>query len=303
MEVIFLGTAGSFPTAKRGAPAIAVRRGAELLLFDCGEGTQRQMVLAKVGLRAQLRVLITHMHGDHVLGLPGLLQTMALLDRTAPLLIYGPKGIDAFIKAMKETVQFGLSYSIEVMEVGEGTVYEEEEYHVESAWMKHPVPALGYGLVEKTRPGKFNPSRAEALGIPKGPLWRELQKGRTITTPAGKTAHPDSVIGPPRRGRKIVYTGDTSACEATVALAQGADLLIHEATFSDELEEKALESGHSTPSQAAEAARSAGVKRLVLTHISGRYPEEEGFLDRARRIFPDTIIAEDFMTLEVPLPD
>ena len=303
MEVIFLGTAGSFPTAKRGAPAIAVRRGPELLLFDCGEGTQRQMVLAKIGLKAQTRILITHMHGDHVLGLPGLLMTMALFDRTAPLRIYGPEGIYAFVKAVKETVKFGLSYPIEVMEVGEGVVYEEEEYHVESAWMKHPLPALGYALVEKTRPGRFFPSRAEALGVPEGPLWGELQKGRTITSPTGKIVQPADVMGPPRMGRKVVYTGDTSPCEATVALARDADLLIHEATFGDELIEKALESGHSTPSQAAEVAKKAGVKRLVLTHISGRYMGEEGFLDRARRLFPEIVLAEDFVVLEVPLED
>jgi len=303
VEVIFLGTAGSFPTAKRGAPAIAVRRGAELLLFDCGEGTQRQMVLAKVGLKAQTSIFITHMHGDHVLGLPGLLQTMALFDRTAPLKVYGPEGIYAFVKAMKETVRFGLTYPIEVKEVVEGLVYEKEDYHVESAWMKHPIPSLGYALVEKTRPGKFFPSKAEALGIPKGPLWGELQKGRTISTPAGRIVHPDDVMGSPRRGRKIVYTGDTSACEAAVALARDADLLIHEATFDDELAEEALESGHSTPSQAAEAAKKARVKRLVLTHISGRYIEEDGFLDRARRIFPEVIVAWDLMILKVPLLD
>ena len=303
MEVVFLGTAGSFPTAKRGAPAIAVRRGAELLLFDSGEGTQRQMILAKVGLKAQMRILITHMHGDHVLGLPGILQTMALFDRTAPLRIYGPEGIYAFVKAVKETVKFGLSYPIEVMEVGEGIVYEEEDYYVESAWMKHPIQVLGYALVEKTRPGKFFPERAEALGIPKGPLWGELQRGRTIATPTGKIVQPDAVMGSPRKGRKIVYTGDTSPCEALVKLAQEADLLVHEATLGDELEEKALESGHSTPLQAAEVAKKAGVKRLVLTHISGRYAEEEGFLDRARRLFPETVVAEDFMVLEVPLPD
>jgi len=303
VEVIFLGTAGSFPTAKRGASAIAIRREAELLLLDCGEGTQRQMVMAKVGLKAEMRILITHMHGDHVLGIPGILQTMALFDRTAPLRIYGPKGIYAFVKAVKETVRFGLSYPIEVMEVGEGIIYEEEDYYVESAWMKHPIPALGYALVEKNRPGKFFPERAEALGIPKGPLWGELQRGRTITTPTGKIVQPDAVMGSPRKGRKIVYTGDTSSCEALVKLAQEADLLIHEATLGDELEEKALESGHSTPSQAAEVAKKAGVKRLVLTHISGRYPEEEGFLECARRLFLETVVAEDFMVLEVPLLD
>lgn len=303
MEVICLGTAGSFPTARRGVPAVAVRIGAELLLLDCGEGTQRQMVLAKIGLKAKIKILITHMHGDHVLGLPGILQTMALFDRTAPLRIFGPEGILAFIKAVKDTVKFGLTYPIEVVEVQEGTVYKEETYYVESARMSHTVPAFGYSIVEKTRPGKFNPQKAEALDIPEGPFWKELQKGKAITTSNGRIVEPSAVTGKPRRGRKIVYTGDTSPCEATIRLAKDADLLIHEATFDDQLSEKALESGHSTPSQAAEVAKMANTKRLILTHISGRYLEEEGFLDRARVIFPETMLAEDFMVLKVPLPD
>ncbi len=303
MEVIYLGTAGSSPTARRGMSAVAVQIGAELLLLDCGEGTQRQMALAKIGLKAKMKVLITHMHGDHVLGLPGILQTMALFDRTAPLRIFGPEGILAFVKAVNETVRFGLTYPIEVVEVQEGTVYEEEAYYVESARMSHTVLAFGYSIVEKTRPGKFNPKRAEALDIPEGPFWGELQKGKAITTSNGRIVQPSAVTGQPRRGRKIVYTGDTSPCEATIRLAKDADLLIHEATFDDQLSEKALESGHSTPSQAAEVAKMANTKRLILTHISGRYPEEEGFLDRARGIFPETILAEDFMVLKVPLSD
>ncbi|MCJ7632307.1 ribonuclease Z [Candidatus Bathyarchaeota archaeon] len=303
MEVIYLGTAGSFPTARRGMSAVAVQIGAELLLLDCGEGTQRQMALAKIGLKAKMKVLITHMHGDHVLGLPGILQTMALFDRTAPLRIFGPEGILAFVKAVKETVRFGLTYPIEVVEVQEGIVYEEKAYYVESARMSHPVLAFGYSINEKTRPGKFNPQKAKALDIPEGPFWGELQKGKAITTSNGRIVQPSAVTGQPRRGRKIVYTGDTSPCEATIRLAKDADLLIHEATFDDQLSEKALESGHSTPSQAAEVAKMANTKRLILTHISGRYPEEEGFLDRARGIFPETILAEDFMVLKVPLSD
>ena len=303
MEVIFLGTGGSFPTAKRGAPAIIVKRGAELLLLDCGEGTQRQMVLAKMGLKAKMRIFITHMHGDHVLGLPGILQTMALFDRTAPLRIYGPDGILAFIKAIKETVKFGLSYPIEVMEMKAGRVYEEEDYYVEAVQMKHLVPALGYAIEEKARPGRFFPLKAKDLEVPEGPLWSELQKGRAITTPAGKIVVPEDVMGCPRKGRKIAYTGDTSPSETTIELARDADLLIHEATFDDDLTEKAFESGHSTPSQAAEIAEKAHAKQLVLTHISGRYTEEGDFLDRARLIFPKVVLAEDFMVLEVPFTD
>jgi ribonuclease Z len=303
VETIFLGTAGSFPTAERGAPCLAVRREGELLLFDCGEGTQRQMIKARMGLKADMRILITHMHGDHVLGLPGILQTMALFDRTAPLRVYGPPGVCAFIKAFKETVKFGLSYPIEVTEVDEGIVYEEEEYHIECAQMQHQVPSLGYALVETDRPGRFYPTKAESLGVPRGPLWRELQKGRAVTGSAGITVRSEQVMGPTRTGRKLVYTGDTSPCMATVALAEDADLLIHEATLSDDLQDKALEAGHSTPSQAAEVAQKAHARRLVLTHISARYTETLDYLERARRIFPGIVLAEDFMSFEVPLRD
>jgi ribonuclease Z len=303
LRVIFLGTAGSLPTAKRGSPAIAVLHGPELILMDCGEGTQRQMAFAKLGLRSRMRILITHLHGDHILGLPGLIQTMSLFNRSSSLPIYGPKGLYAFICAIKETVNFNLTFSVEVVEVGSGLVYEEEDYYVKAAWVKHPVPTLAYAIVEKQRMGSFDPNKAEALGVPKGPLWKSLQRGFSVVTPAGSVVYPESVLGPPRRGRKLVYSSDTSPCEAVTELALNADLLIHEATFGDELSEKALEAGHSTPSMAAEAAKKAGVARLILTHISGRYNEDESFLEGAKRIFPEVMVAEDLMSLDLPLQE
>jgi ribonuclease Z len=281
---------------------VAVRIGSQLILLDCGEGTQRQMAMARIGLKTRTRILITHMHGDHVLGLPGILQTMSLFSRTSPLQIYGPEGIAAFVEATKETVKFGLRYPIEVVEIGEGTVYEEKEYSVESAFMAHSIPALGYSIIERNRPGKFYPQKATSLGVPEGPLWGELQKGRTVVSSEGRTVTPTDVMGPMRAGRKIVYTGDTRPNDSTVRLARGADLLIHEATFDDDSEQKALESGHSTPSQAAAIARDAHVKKLVLTHISGRYSETDSFVNRARDIFSETIMAEDLMTFEVYVP-
>lgn len=302
MKATFLGTAGSFPTPKRGAPAVAIQIGSQLILLDCGEGTQRQMAMARIGLKARTRILITHMHGDHVLGLPGILQTMSLFSRIFPLQIYGPEGIAAFIEATKETVKFGLRYPIEVVEIGEGMVYDEKEYFVESAFMKHSIPALGYSIIERNRPGKFYPQKATSLGIPEGRLWGELQNGRTVVSPEGRTVTPTDVMGPLRAGRKIVYTGDTGPNDSTVRLARDADLLIHEATFDDDSEQKALESGHSTPSQAAAIARDAHAKKLVLTHISGRYSESDSFVNRARDIFNETIMAEDLMTFEVYVP-
>ena len=302
MKATFLGTAGSFPTPRRGAPAVAIQIGSQLVLLDCGEGTQRQMAMARIGFKTRTRILITHMHGDHVLGLPGMLQTMALFSRVSPLQIYGPEGIAAFVEATQETVKFGLTYPIEVVEIGEGIVYEDEDYFVESAFMSHSIPALGYSIIERNRPGRFYPQKAASFGIPEGPLWGELQKGRTVLSSEGRTVTPADVMGPSRIGRKIMYTGDTSPNDATVRLARDADLLIHDATFDDDSEHKALESGHSTPSHAAAIARDAHVKKLVLTHISGRYSESDNFVNRARDIFGETIMAEDLMTFEVYVP-
>ena len=263
---------------------------------------QRQMALAGLGMKSRMRILVTHMHGDHVLGLPGLIQTMALFDRRAPLEVYGPEGVFAFIKAMKETVKFGLTFPIEVTEVQAGMVYEEKDYLVRCVWTGHPVPTLAYALVENSRPGRFQPEKARSLGIPEGPLWGRLQHGETVTS-HGQAILPELVMSRPRPGRRIVYSGDTSPCESIAELAKEADLLIHEATFSDDLAEKASQMGHSTPSQAAELAKKAGVLRLILTHISGRYDQDEYFLEGANRVFAGVLLAEDLMVVNVPLRD
>ncbi|MEM2387316.1 MAG: ribonuclease Z [Candidatus Bathyarchaeia archaeon] len=301
LKVIFLGTAGSVPTPKRSLPAILIKRKGEQLLFDCGEGVQRQMVIAGASFHKATKVFITHMHGDHVLGLPGLMQTMALHDRDKPLIIYGPLGIRKFVECIRETVQFGLTFPIEIHEVGEaGVVCETPEYVVQAIWANHVTPSLAYALVEKPRPGKFYPEKAKALGVPEGPLWGQLQRGKAAKLPDGRTIKPEDVLGSPRPGRKIVYTGDTRPFEGLAEFVAGADLLIHDATLGDELAERAAEDGHSTPSQAAEMAKKAGVKRLVLTHISARYEDASVLLEQARKIFENTTVAEDFLTVEVP---
>jgi len=302
--LVFLGTAGSIPTPERSLPAVTLLRRGELLLFDCGEGTQRQMIQAKVGFHRRTKVFITHMHGDHVLGLPGLLQTMALQDRERELEIYGPPGIRAFVEAIRQTVQFALTFPIEISEVeGAGLVCEEREYTVEAVWADHAIPSLAYAFVEKPRPGRFHPEKALALGIPEGPLWSKLQRGLTITLSNGRTVHPEEVVGPPRPGRKIVYAGDTRVSKDVIKLTEGADLLIHEATFDDEMLERAQEDGHSTPSQAAEVAKEASVKRLILTHISARYGTPKPLLEQARKIFPQVEAAEDFMKIDLSLAE
>jgi ribonuclease Z len=304
LQVVFLGTAGSVPTTKRSLPAVLIKRRGEQILFDCGEGVQKQMIMAGVGFHKKMKIFVTHMHGDHVLGLPGLVQTMALLDREEKLEVYGPPGIKKFMESIRETVQFGLTFPVEIYEVEEaGTVFEEEEYTVQAVWANHVIPSLVYAFVEKPRPGKFYPEKAKALGVPEGPLWGQLQHGKEIKLQNGKIVKPEQVMGPPRPGRKIVYTGDTRPFDGLVEFAANADLLIHDATLDDKLAEKADEDGHSTPSQAAKIAKRAKAKNLVLTHISARYEDTSMLLKQARKIFKNTLVAEDLLRIEIPLLD
>jgi len=271
-------------------------------MFDCGEGVQRQMIKAKTGFHRKMKAFISHMHGDHVLGLPGLLQTMALLDRERKLEVYGPPGIKRFIESIRETVQFVLTFPVEIQEIEEtGVICDEEEYTVHAIWANHVIPSLAYALVEKSRPGKFYPEKAKVLGVPEGPMWSRLQHGHKVKLPVGRVVKPEQVVGPPRPGRKIVYTGDTRPFKGFVKFADGADLLIHDATLDDALAERADEDGHSTSSQAAENAKKAKVKQLILTHISARYDDTSILLEQARKVFKNTQVAEDFMRIEIPL--
>jgi ribonuclease Z len=302
MQIIFLGTAGSIPTPKRSLPAVLVKRQDEYLMFDAGEGVQKQMIIAKTGFNKKMKIFITHMHGDHVLGLPGLLQTMALLDRQKPVCIYGPPGITRFLENLRETVQFALTYSLEIHEIEKpGIVCDEEEYVVRAVRSNHSIQGLVYALVEKPRPGRFYPEKAKALNIPEGILWSKLQKGQKVKLSDDQIVKPKDVMGPSRQGRKIVYTGDTRPFRNLSKLAADADLLIHDSTLGDDLADRAKEDGHSTPSQAARTAKKAKVKQLVLTHISARYNDPTVLLNQAKKTFKNTIIAEDFMRIEIPL--
>jgi len=300
VRVVFLGTAASIPTDARALPSGVVRRKNEVLMLDCGEGVQRQMIRARLGFHRKMRVFVSHMHGDHVLGLPGLLQSMSLLDRREKLWVYGPVGIRAFVEAIQQTVQFVLTFPVEICELGEGGIIcDEREYYVEAGRTAHVIPSFGYALVEKPRSGRFDPEKAKALGVPEGPLWSRLQHGKSVKSATGRVVKPGQVVGSSRPGLKIVYSGDTRSTTSLVKLARGADLLVHEATLMDELADRARRDGHSTPSQAARVAKKAGVKRLILTHVSARYRDVEPMLKEARKIFPATDVAEDFMAVEL----
>jgi ribonuclease Z len=304
MHVIFLGTAGSVPTPERNLPAVLVKRGNEQLMFDCGEGVQRQMIRAKIGFHRKMKIFVSHMHGDHVLGLPGLLQTMALMDRQRKLEVYGPEGIKQFLECLKASLKFGLTFPVEIHEVYDaGVICEEKDYTVEATESNHVVLGLAYAFVEKTRPGKFYPEKARISCVPEGKLWSKLQHGDEIKLPNGRVIRPDEVLGSSRKGRKIVYTGDTRPFLSFASFAAGADLVIHDSTFDDALGEKAEVDGHSTPSQAGLQAKKAKAKKLVLTHISARYSDGQLLLEQARRVFENVWLAEDFMDLELPLLD
>jgi ribonuclease Z len=273
-------------------------------MFDCGEAVQRQMIIAKVGLHKKLGIFITHMHGDHVLGLPGLLQTMALMDRQKPVDLYGPVGLNHFLDCLRDTLQFQLTFQVNIHEVTQKSIVcNEEEYTIAALPSNHAVTSFSYKFEEKPRAGRFHPEKAKALGVPQGETWSKLQHGIEFVLPDGRLIKTEDVTDSPRKGRKIVYTGDTRPFEGFSDFANYADLIIHEATFDDSLAEKADLDGHSTPSQAANQAKAAKAKNLILTHISARYSDVELLLEQAKKIFANTLVAQDFLEFELPLAE
>jgi ribonuclease Z len=296
LSVFFAGTAGSIPTPRRGLPAVLVRRGGDRILFDCGEGTQRQLVQS-VGLTELTEIFLTHFHADHWLGLPGLLKTFDLRARERPLAVHGPPGLrDLVTLAMR--VAGRVRFELQLIELAPGDVLERDGYRIAPVPVAHRVSnAFAYVIYEDPRPGEFDPETATRLGITPGPNFGRLQRGETIDG-----VRPEQVLGPPRAGRKVVISGDTSPCETLAIASHAADLLIHEATFADDERKRAAETGHSTAGQAATLARDAGVNMLALTHFSTRYPV--GVLrDEARAIFPRTVLPRDFDTIEIPFPE
>jgi ribonuclease Z len=304
LSVRFLGTSASRPTVERNVASIAVERDGETLLFDCGEGTQRQMMRYHVSF-ALSDVFFTHMHADHVIGIIGLMRTMALQGRTEPLQLWGPRGAS---RVLRRAEQFGfdrLSFEVTIHEVEPEQPLSRRGYAILPYAVDHRgSSSVGYALVEEQRKGRFNPERARELGIPEGPLWGQIHRGLPVTLADGSVVDPSMLVGPARSGRKIVITGDTRPCASTSAIARDADLLIHEATFGDEEADRAAETGHSTAREAATIARQAAVRRLALTHFSARYSRDASELEReAKQVFANVTLARDGMELNVSYID
>jgi ribonuclease Z len=298
LDLVFLGTSASVPTARRATTALLVRRGGERLLFDCAEGTQRQLMRSSLGLPDLEDVFLTHFHADHYLGLPGMLKTFALRQRELPLTVYGPPGLRELFTALGRV--FGkLSYPVETVEVRPGEALERDGYRILVFPVHHGVSAVGYALDEHDRPGRFDVATADALGIPPGPERGALQRGESVTLADGGVVTPDAVLGPVRPGRRILVTGDTAPVETVRVLAEGADVLVHEATFAEEERERAADTLHSTARQAAELAAAADVRLLALTHLSPRYFGSE-LLEEARAVFERVVAPRDFDVIEVP---
>ena len=299
LEVIFLGTSSATPTKGRNLPAVAIRREGEVVLMDCGEGTQRSFVEHGLGINREMVVLITHLHGDHVNGLLGLLQTMSMSQRGKRLTLVGPEGLYRWVKASMEMLQIGLSFDLQFVAAEPGVVLRREAYRIRCARASHSIEAWSYVFEETPRPGVFDSSKAVALGVPEGRKWSTLQHGRSVIV-GGRTVRPREVLGPRREGRSVGYSGDTRPSATLARLFAGVDLLIFDSTYSARDADKAADRMHSTSVEAAELAKKARVGRLALTHFSARYRSVSALLKQARKVFPETFAASDGMFVEVP---
>jgi ribonuclease Z len=301
LSIRFLGTSASRPTAERNVTAITFVREGETLLFDCGEGTQRQMM--RYGTSFGLSdIFFTHMHADHMLGVIGLFRTLSLQGRTETMRLWGPRGSAALLRQAIALGSDKQPFPLEINEVTPDTPIARKGYSISPYAVEHKDKlALGYSLIEDIRLGRFHPEKAREMGIPEGPEWGKIHKGEPVTLPDGRVVHPEELVGPSRPGRRVVFTGDSRPAESTIKAAEGADVLIHEATFADDEHPRAIETGHATAREAAEVAAKAGVKQLVLTHLSARYSINAAeLLQQAKEVFPETIIARDGFELEVP---
>ena len=300
VRLVFLGTSAGTPSRQRNLPAVALVMDGRALLFDCGEGTQQQVLRSSVRAGAIEAIFISHMHGDHLYGLPGLLATMSLHGRSEPLAVYGPPRVAQYLRGVYEASYAHTSFDVTMHAVDDGAAIARDGYDVHARLLDHTAPCLGFCVVEHDRPGAFDIDRARDFGVPPGPLFSKLQRGIDVTLADGRTVRSIDVVGPPRAGRRIAYCTDTRPCRAAAELARGAHVLVHEATYGDDMAGEAGERGHSTASEAARVAADAGVERLILTHISPRYGDVAPLLAEARSIFAKTDVAGDFVEIDVP---
>ncbi len=303
MRIIFLGTSGGQPTPKRSLPAIALHREGEIILLDCGEGAQTQIMKKGLGFGRISKIIITHLHGDHLSGLMGLLMTFSLLERENPVTVYGPPELSPFFNSLVRDLKLHTRYPVTILPLKQGIFHREDEYHLEAFPVPHSAPCMAIALQEKIRPGRFNLERARALGIPEGPAFGRIQKGESVTLDDGTVISPAEILGEPRPGRRVVYVTDTIYNPGVIPFCRDADLLIHEAMFANDMEDEAAMRRHSTAAQAAHIALAAGARRLALTHISARYFDTNAHRDEARAIFPATDVARDLFEIEVPFAD
>ena len=298
MRLIFLGTSAAQPTSERALTCICLEKDGEVLMFDAGEGAQVSYLKCGLGWNKKMKIFVTHLHGDHCIGILGLLQTMTLQNRIESVEIYGPEGIEEFIASNIKILNFGLSFPVIISTVNEGLVLEDKTYFIHACEAEHFIPAFSYLFQEKDKPGKFYPEKAKALGIPEGELWHKLQMDHEIKV-GNKTVRPSDVMGEKRRGKKIGISGDTRPTKKLEDFFKNCDYLSFDSTFSDELKEKAIETCHSTAKEAAMLAKNANVENLILTHFSARYKNEDGLLAEAKTIHNSVIAAKDLLEIEI----
>lgn len=303
LKVTFLGTGSARPTPRRNVASVFLQYGGEAVLFDCGEGTQMQLLRAGVRTSRLVAICLSHFHGDHVNGLPGFVGTMGLNGHETPVTLVGPRGTGDWLAVLHRLNILRPSFPLDVVENDEVTLFETADFSITGVRLRHRIPTHGFIFRERDLPGRFDPQRARELGVTPGPDFGRLQRGETLELEDGRTVAPDDVMGPGRRGRSVAYISDTRPSERVVDAVRGVDLLIHEATYLHELASQARERGHSTVRGAAEVAEKAEVGRLVLTHISPKHPSRSQILEEARAVFPETALAEDFADFSLPVPE
>ena len=303
LRLIFLGTGSGRPTPKRNVSAMYLRFGGRAVLFDCGEGTQMQLLHSGARSSRLDAICISHFHGDHINGLPGFIGTMGLSGHTDPLTLIGPRGMPKYLRALHDLSILRPGFVVDVVENREGLLLERDDYTLEGVKLSHRLPTHGFIFRERDLLGRFDLEKARALEIPAGPLYGRLQRGEAVQLDDGREISPDQVVGPTRRGRSVAYMCDTRPSERVGEAVAGVDVLVHEATYLHEFASQARERGHSTVREAAEVARDAQVDELVLTHISPKHGSKREILREAREVFAQTRLANDFDTIDVPIPE